>query len=75
LYTKFHTHTKQLAIILYNTVNNNDDERLQDPIFLLNIPLGTQKNLSENHGQYGLVLSERFVSPALVHHFAGLSKH
>jgi hypothetical protein len=34
-------------------VNNNDDERLQDPILLLKIPTGTLNNFSKNYRQFG----------------------
>jgi hypothetical protein len=44
---------------------NNDDARLQDPILLLKIPMGTRKNYSENYGQFGHALSKRFASPGV----------
>jgi hypothetical protein len=42
----------------------NNDERLQDPILLLKIPMGLRKNFSENYQQFGHVLSQKG-SPAL----------
>jgi hypothetical protein len=41
------------------------DERLQNPILLLKILMGTGKNFSENYWQLGRALSRRFPSPAL----------
>jgi hypothetical protein len=39
------------------------DERLQNPILLLKILMGTGKNFSENYWQLGRALSRRFPSP------------
>jgi hypothetical protein len=49
----------------YNIIINNDDERLQDPILRLKIPVGTRNNFSENYRQFGYALSKRFASPCL----------
>jgi hypothetical protein len=61
----------------YSNNNNNDDDggggdddddddaRLQDPILLLKIPMGMQKNFCKNYRQFGRTLSKRFTSPAL----------
>jgi hypothetical protein len=46
-------------------VINDDNARLQDPILLLKILMGTRKNFSENYGQFEHALSESFASPAL----------
>jgi hypothetical protein len=57
------------VIIFYNNSNiiiiNTDDERLQDPILLLKIPMGTRNNFSENYRQFGHALSKRFASHGL----------
>jgi hypothetical protein len=44
---------------------SNDNERLQDPILLLKIPMGTRKNFSENYRKFGHSLSRMFASPGL----------
>jgi hypothetical protein len=50
------------VIIIYNIVNNDDDYRIQDPVLLFTIPMGTRKNLSEIYLQIGHAFSERFAS-------------
>jgi hypothetical protein len=51
--------------MLYYTIIiiSNDNARLQDPIFLLKIPMSTRKNFAENYRQFWHMLSKRFASP------------
>jgi hypothetical protein len=69
----------------YNFYNNNMMilmmmmEDSQDPTLLLKIPMGTQKNFSENCRQFARALSKRFASPCrgqervmLYHHYGGI---
>jgi hypothetical protein len=43
----------------------NSNERLQDRVLLLTIPMGTGKKFSENYRQFGYALSKGFASPDL----------
>jgi uncharacterized integral membrane protein len=43
------TTTTTIIIIVIIIIINYDDVRLQDPISQLKIPMGTQKNFSENY--------------------------
>jgi hypothetical protein len=40
----------------------NGEARLQDPILLLKIHMGTRKNFPENYRQFGYALTKRFAS-------------
>jgi hypothetical protein len=58
-----------VTIIIYNyniTIINNNDERLQDPILLLRITMGTRNYLFENYKEFGHGFSKRFASPVIV---------